>query len=151
MPRSRSRVWFALASVALALCAGAQVAAPQAGSGSSLTPSDEAALRALVERYFAAYAKKDPDAFMALWSDRSPDFAARREAIQQRFASLEKIEVRSLAVRRLVAEDSGVPGSPGASVRVVVDISALAAKTGKPAPGFGKLNCTLHCVRLAGG
>ena len=48
--------------------------------------ADETTLRGLVEQFFAAYAKEDLDGFMALWSPKSPDYAARKQTMQQLFA-----------------------------------------------------------------
>lgn len=63
--------------------------------------ADETALRGLVEKFFAAYTKKDLDGVMALWSEKSPEFAQRQQTMQRLFATLAKIEVNSLNISRL--------------------------------------------------
>lgn len=52
-----------------------------------LNTQDEAALRALVERYFAAYGSGDLAAWDALWSANSPDRAARRRGMEALIAA----------------------------------------------------------------
>ncbi|HJQ23247.1 MAG TPA: tetratricopeptide repeat protein [Blastocatellia bacterium] len=49
--------------------------------------TDEARLRAVMERYFAALAQKDLAALVRLWSERSPELASRLEQLQQQFSS----------------------------------------------------------------
>lgn len=102
-------------------------------------------LKALVEKFFACYAREDLEGFMALWSAGSPDAAARRRTMQETFAEDDRIEVRSLRI--LQAEVAG----ERATVRVAVEMSGVVAKTGQPSTRFGKLDRTLECVREVGG
>src|SRR5258708_7231896 len=81
----------------------------------SASADDAADRKAVAERLFAAYAKKDLDGFMALWSAKSPDLAPRRQTMQQVFAATDKIEVKSLAIRKVVVEGDT------AKVRVAVE------------------------------
>lgn len=48
--------------------------------------ADEAALRTLVAQYFDAYAKKDLNGFVALWSGQSPQVASRRQTLERLFS-----------------------------------------------------------------
>lgn len=48
---------------------------------------DEAALRAVVERFYALYAQEDLDGFMGLWSPKSPEFPYRRQTMERTFAA----------------------------------------------------------------
>jgi tetratricopeptide (TPR) repeat protein len=48
---------------------------------------DDARLRVLVERFFAAYHRKDLNDFMGLWSPKSPQYASRKKAMQELFAA----------------------------------------------------------------
>src|SRR5687768_792778 len=98
--------------------------------------ADEPALKALVEQFYAAYAREDLEGFMALWSSRSPDFTSRRQVMKQIFEETEQIAVSSLDVRR-----TAVAGDE-ATVRVVVSMAGMDTKTGQPASGFGRLNRT---------
>jgi CHAT domain-containing protein len=78
----RSRLLLTVVSViCLCLSAFAQQLAP-----SGAPSPDDVALRALVFKYFDAYAKKDLDAVMALWSKDSPGVERRRDQLQRMFA-----------------------------------------------------------------
>jgi CHAT domain-containing protein len=100
--------------------------------------ADEAAVRSLAAKYFELYQKKELDGLMRLWGDTSPDFAANRQILQKTFADHNRLEVKNVSIRSVtIAGDK-------ASARVALEIIALEAKTGKPAPGFGKWNRTLH-------
>jgi CHAT domain-containing protein/tetratricopeptide (TPR) repeat protein len=102
--------------------------------------ADESALRQLTEKFFAAYRKPDIDALMALWSEKSPDYTASRQSLQKSFAA-NRIELKSATPGKLtLAGDK-------ASLRVVVDSSAIEIVTGQPAIGFGRLNRTLHFIK----
>jgi CHAT domain-containing protein/tetratricopeptide (TPR) repeat protein len=68
------------------------------------TSSEEAALRAVVESYYAACGKKDLAGVMALWSEKSPNLAAYRQTLQQQFASEDK-SYGSPAVSRVKVEN----------------------------------------------
>src|ERR1051325_10291323 len=105
-------------------------------TSASAQSADEAALRGLAERFFAAYQKQDIDGLMRLWSEKSPDYATSRQNIQQTFAA-NRLEVKSLTLGKVTMDGDK------ASLRVVVDVSAIEVKTGKPAAGFGKMNHTL--------
>jgi CHAT domain-containing protein len=110
----------------------------------SAPSADEAALRALVDHFFAAYVKEDLEKLMSLWSAKSPDLAARRKEMQELFAAHDRLEVKSLAVRKLTIDGEK------ARARVAVEISATEAKTDKAAAGFGKVNRALEFVREDG-
>jgi tetratricopeptide (TPR) repeat protein len=122
-------------AVAVTLCLSLSIATSAYGQ-----TADEAALRSLTEKFFAAYAKQDLDALMALWSDKSPDYASSKQSLQQSFAA-NRIEVKATTMGSLTVDGDK------ASLRVVVDSSAVEAKTGNPASGFGRLNRILHFVR----
>lgn len=95
---------------------------------------DEAAIRSLVERFFAAYQKKDLDGLMSLWSEKASDFAASKQSLQQTFNDHQTIEVKRLDIGKVTIE-----GSQG-KIELSVEVSAVNARTGKPADGFGKLS-----------
>jgi tetratricopeptide (TPR) repeat protein len=111
--------------------------------GSAQSP-DESALRGLVERFFAAYAREDLAGFMALWSEKSPEYAQRKQTMQKTFADCEKIVVETLTIREVRMEGQT------ARVRVVVDMSAVEVKTGKPSSLFGRMERTFRYVQEAG-
>jgi len=117
---------------------------PRKESSGSTTAADEVALRALAQEFYAAYAKKDLDGFLRLWSAKSPEIASRRTTMQKLFADHDKIEVKSLTVRK-VTIDRGK-----AKLRVDVEMSAIETKTGKPAAGFGEMRQVLHCINEEG-
>ena len=95
-------------------------------------PSDEADLRALVERFFAAYAQKDLDGFMALWSEKSPEFAARKQTMPQRFAAWD-YAFANFAFSRVKVEAGevirGDAASLTASLRVAVESTTVNVQT----------------------
>jgi CHAT domain-containing protein len=109
------------------------------------TPAaDENALRTVAEELFASYPSENLEAFMALWSAKSPETASRRKAMQELFAANEKIEAKDLSISKVKVE------SDKASLRITVEITALDGKTGKPAAGFGKMNRALDFVKEGG-
>ena len=122
------------------------LAQPQSAS-SALAPqhsSDETALRALAEAFFHAWAAKDLDGFLRLWSDKSTELEARRKDSQELFAGSEKIELRNLTIRAVKLEGAN------ARVRVETDARVTEAGTGKEKAGYGKTLRTLECVKEAG-
>src|SRR2546428_854242 len=131
-------------SLNLANSAPAQSQSSPPGSKSPpLIPSSSqsSAARALVEKYFSLYAAKDLDGLMSLWSEQSPDFESRKQAMQKLFAGYEKIEVKSPVVLRVTVEGEK------ARLRVDVEVNAVEAKTGKPAAGFGLRKHVMECVK----
>ncbi|HEX8174221.1 MAG TPA: CHAT domain-containing protein [Pyrinomonadaceae bacterium] len=119
----------------LILCAAHPVAAQT---------QEEPALRALLERFFAAYQKEEISELMALWSKAAPDLPASEQAMRRTFAENEKIQLRSLTILNMKVEGDK------ALARVLIDIGAVEAKTGKDAPGFGKMSRTLYFVKEKG-
>jgi CHAT domain-containing protein/Tfp pilus assembly protein PilF len=105
---------------------------------------EESALRALLDKFFTAYQKEEVGDLMALWSKDSPDLAASEQAMRRTFAENSKIQLHSLAILGMKVEGDK------ASARVLIDISAVEAKTGKAAPGFGKMSRTLHFIKEGG-
>ncbi len=61
-------------------------------------------MRALVERFFTAYAKKDLEDWSRWWQAKSPDFAARQKAVAQLFAACDQFEVKNLVIRQVRIE-----------------------------------------------
>jgi CHAT domain-containing protein len=82
---------------------------------------DAADLQAVVDKFFAAYAEEDLDGFMALWSQKSPEFASRKQAMQQLFAA-NNYTFANLALSRVKVE--GEAASLTASLRVAVDMTS---------------------------
>ncbi len=126
----------ALRSLGLAiwlLCSLPAPALPQA--------DEQTAIRRLAENYFAAYQKEDVEGVMSLWSAKSPEVAATRQSLQQTFADAEKIVVNIVKLGTATIE------TDRAKIRIAVEISAVEAKTGQPAAGFGRLHRTLELVR----
>jgi tetratricopeptide (TPR) repeat protein len=134
--------------IILSACLLISLILAQTGSGQqrpgAATAADEMALRALAQEFYAAYAKKDLDGFIGLWSAKAPDLASRRQAIRKLFAENEKIEVKSLVIPKITI-DGGK-----AKLRVDVEMNAIETKTGKPAAGLGKMIRALHGVKEEG-
>jgi len=98
-----------VSAVCLCLSASAQQLAP----GGAPSP-DEAALRSLVVKYFDAYAKKDLDAVMSLWSKEAPGVAPRRDLLRRMF-TIEDYRFSDPAISRVKIEGGR------ASARVVIE------------------------------
>ncbi|HYG09584.1 MAG TPA: CHAT domain-containing protein [Pyrinomonadaceae bacterium] len=106
---------------------------------------DEAEIRALVERFFAAYQREAIADLISLWSEKSDHLAASRQSLQQTFNANRNIEVKSLGVGEVT-----IDGNRG-KAQLVVEVSALDEKSGKAAEGFGKMAVTMRVVREATG
>jgi CHAT domain-containing protein/Tfp pilus assembly protein PilF len=106
--------------------------------------ADEDAIHTLINRYFAAYAKEDLEAITDLWSNKSPDLSAHRKTLERLFADNDHIEVNGLSVRWLKIDGAA------AQARVSLAISAVEAKTGRPAGGFGRRNRSFQFEKEAG-
>src|SRR5262245_46140847 len=72
-------------------------------------PEDEVAIRQLVERFFAAQEKEDLDAFMALWSRRSPERDSRPGRTRRFFANYDRIRFTAITVRELAVDQDTAP------------------------------------------
>jgi CHAT domain-containing protein len=103
-------------------------------------PGDDSALRALARKFFEYYQKKDMDALMLLWSQKSPDLASGKQDLRQAFEAAENIELKGMVISS-VALDGGK-----ATVSVVADVSASGAGDNKLA-GLAKMRYALHCVK----
>ena len=104
----------------------------------------ETTLRSLIDELFVAYASEDVEGYMKLWSAKAPDLEARRKALQDFFTANDKIEAKSVAIRKVKLE------SEKASMRVALEMTALNVKTGKPAVSFGQINRTFDFVKEEG-
>jgi CHAT domain-containing protein/lipopolysaccharide biosynthesis regulator YciM len=99
---------------------------PQAQSPSSAPPTvarptAESDLRAVVEKYFALYAGKDPEGLMSLWSEKSPDHASFKQSLQLQFAA-ENYSFSLPAITRLKVEGER------AGLRATVNLTAINLK-----------------------
>src|SRR5260370_21258836 len=94
--------------------------------------ADEQEVSSVEQQVFTALERKDLGAMMALWSEKSPDLAASKQRLERLIAGVGQIELKSVAVDKLdLAGDK-------ATVRDVVEMSALDAKTCKPPAHFVK-------------
>jgi len=84
--------------------------------------TEEAALRAVVEKFYAAYGKKDLTGVMALWSEKAPDFATTRQTMQQQLAN-EDFTFGSPSISRIKVEGEK------AGLRVTVELTAINTKS----------------------
>lgn len=123
---SRIRLqWFRV--VGVAVCAFlAALAQERADTNNAASPSPqvETALRALVERYFAGYVKKDIEAVIKLWSEKSPELAERRKALAESFAK-EDYGFGDLKLTRIRTEQGK------ARLRASVERKIIAAQSGQ--------------------
>src|SRR5262249_34045875 len=105
----------------------------------SSTP-DVGAIRALVDQYLSAYANKDLEGLIRLWSANSPDLESNKKATQRAFAADYKIDAQTVAISKIDVQGER------ASARVALEISA--GKTDKP--GLGKVNRALRFIKEDG-
>ncbi len=134
------RLWSVILACLLFSSIPAQDESRKERAGAALV-ADEPALRALAQEFYAAYTKKDLDGFLRLWSARAPDLEARRQEMRKLFADHEKIEVKSLAIRKVTIDGEK------AKLRVDVEMSAVETQTGKPASGFGPMKRAMRYVK----
>jgi CHAT domain-containing protein/tetratricopeptide (TPR) repeat protein len=88
--------------------------------------ADEAAIQQLVQRYFAAFDRKDLDAVVACWSAKSPQLGEVKQSAQNRSATLEdQHRVHVQFTRWQIAMGK-------ARVRLRYDLKARDAHTKKP-------------------
>src|SRR5262245_64378802 len=109
---------------------------PASSTPAAQHSSDDVALRALAESFYGAWATKDLDSFLRLWSAQSPDLEARRKETQELFARSERIELRGLTIRAVRVEGGQ------ARVRVEVDALVIGAGTGKAEAGYAQVEST---------
>ena len=110
----------------------------------SAQSSDEAALRALVDKFYDAFQKKNLDGLMSLWCEQCPERAQARRSLRKTFAMDERVEARVLALSRLELNGER------ARARVSVELSAAEAAAVAPARGLGRLEQTFE-FRKSGG
>jgi CHAT domain-containing protein/tetratricopeptide (TPR) repeat protein len=113
-----------LLALALSLSLSGPVCSPvQSASTLDSTQSPaEAEARALVDRYFALYAAKDPDGLLSLWSEKSPDYAALKQNWRRQFAA-EDFRFSQPALSRVKVEGEQ------ASLRATVKLTATDLKS----------------------
>ncbi|HXG66014.1 MAG TPA: CHAT domain-containing tetratricopeptide repeat protein [Blastocatellia bacterium] len=135
------RVSFYLLALSLSLV-NSPLAQPQSSSPVPGSPpsSAESAVRAVVEKYFVLYAAEDLDGVMSLWSRRSPDYAATKQALGKQFAT-QDVKVAHPTISRLKIEGER------ASLRLAVALT-MADQQDKP-PQRQALSLSL--IREAGG
>ena len=107
---------------------------------------DEAAVREVAAKFFAAYQQRDLPRLLALWSTRAPELAGIKQSLQQTFNTNDHFEVKRLDVQQVTIE------AERARIELVVELSALDVKTGQPAnaAGFGRSTRTLRLVKEDG-
>src|SRR5262245_13774592 len=107
--------------------------------------ADERAVRDVAKQLFTTYAEKKLDAFLALWSDKSPEYAAREKSVKQLYAETGALELKQFAVVRAHADGAA------AWVRVRAEIVGNDVKTGKPHPGLGRMNRLIRLTKTDAG
>jgi CHAT domain-containing protein len=105
------------------ISASAQSQAPSSIPGSP-TSLAESAVRAAVEKYFVLYAGEDLDGVMSMWSRRSPDYAATKQALEKQFAT-RSAKIVHTTISRLKIEGER------ASLRLAMELT-LADQQNKP-------------------
>lgn len=133
-----------LCALAFTLLLLQPLSAPRVAAAADSQTSDEAALRSLIDKYFAAFAGEDANSLAQLWSQKSPDFEPAMKSLKGIFAALDRIEARELRAVRL-----GVEGER-ARVLVALELAAVVAETDVPYPGWGKGHRSLEFVKEGG-
>ncbi|HEV8483896.1 MAG TPA: CHAT domain-containing tetratricopeptide repeat protein [Blastocatellia bacterium] len=110
----------------------------------SAQSADQEALRKLVNELFAAYARKDLQAFLSLWSAKSPELESRKIAMPDLFAEHEKLEVKDLSIGEVSVEGER------ATVHYEVDLGAAEIGTRRHATGSGKSTRKLYGINEDG-
>jgi CHAT domain-containing protein len=110
----------------------------------ALSDADAEALRLSAQKYFTTYASGDASAFQQLWSANSTDIAAHQQMMSKLLAGSGPMEVKSLSVRRVMGD------SQQATVRVLVQLGGLQAKTGQPTPEAKSMQRSLDFVKEKG-
>ncbi|HET8674390.1 MAG TPA: tetratricopeptide repeat protein, partial [Blastocatellia bacterium] len=105
---------------------------------------DEASVRAVVERYFAAYANEELEAIEKMWSEKSPDLAQAKARLKEFFSTANKIEAKNLNIRRLTIEGDR------ATAVVTLEVAAIDARLNTPSPWLGKMSWNMSFAREAG-
>jgi CHAT domain-containing protein/Tfp pilus assembly protein PilF len=95
----------------------ASLSLAQSAPNLAVGQTEEAALRAVVEKFFAAYGKKDLAGLAALWSEKSAELAAFKQTAQQQFAA-EDYSFSAPAISRIRIEKEK------ASLQAVFDLTA---------------------------
>jgi CHAT domain-containing protein/Tfp pilus assembly protein PilF len=106
---------------------------------------DEVALRRMIEKFFASYQREAIDDLISMCDANSPELEAMKQRFQQTFAASEKIQIQSLKILKISLD------ADRAVARVLMDVSAVDATTGKLASGFGWMDRTLRCAKTADG
>jgi len=114
---------------------------PETSARAAQEAPPDTALQALVEQYLAAYAKKDLNAMMALWSSNSPELNPRRHELEKYFAENDKIAFAHVEIHPTSGRGEKV------RLRVSAEISAAEAKTGKASTGPGKMERVFELVK----
>ncbi len=100
--------------------------------------ADRAALGQLAENLHGAFALKDADRILSLWSEKSPQRAAAQEAAQKLFAGGAGTTIRETTVR--------APEITGDKARIRIDRDVTAADP----KASGKKKLVLQCVKESG-
>lgn len=105
--------------------------------------ADLTSIRLTAEKFHNAYAAKDLDAVVSLWSDASPQKASQIEEARKLLSSAAVAEIRETTVRD--------PEWAGAHARLRVDRDVVSVSSGKQsaggAPGAGKAKLILEWVK----
>jgi CHAT domain-containing protein/Tfp pilus assembly protein PilF len=139
-----SRATFLFSSGVIAICLVPSFSFAQDKRPTQLDSPDDHVLRGIIDEFFAAYSRKDVDAFVRLWSAKSPDLAVRRQEIQKLFGEAKTVEVRGLVVSKVTVDGDR------ARLRVSADISVVNVQTAKATAGYRKMNRVFEMVKDAG-
>ena len=118
----------------------------ESSAAKPVSPStdDERAVKSLISEYFNSYPKKDVFALASFWSEKSPDFAARKQELEQVLAENEGIAVKDILFGKMEIAGNA------AQVRLSLAIDAIEIKTKKSSQSFGSRNRFFNLVKEDG-
>lgn len=104
--------------------------------------SDEIALRTVIEKLYADYARKDIGGYFRSWGAPPAVIEKRRELLQRTFASIERMEVAKFTIAQVKIV------SAKAEVRITVELNLV--RTGQSKPEPQRFNRLIECTTDAG-
>ncbi len=111
-------------------------------------PVDAGALRALVERFYAAFARQDLAGYMTAISPNSASRAAIQANAEYNFRCYRDIRLEGIRIRRI---ESGGSGGSRASLLTQIALSGFDRISGKPIAGFRSFERKLDCIHEGDG
>ncbi len=114
------------------------------GTSSLAQSSDAEAIRSLVGKLFESYQQKDLSKMLSVWSEKSPYLAENNKALQQEFATYERVVMKRFYIYQMQSTVDK------ARVRVAADLVLTEPNMEKPIEKAEKKTRTIHLVNEGG-